>query len=88
MSSLRLIVTLRSGTPPQASMMARYTLIASPGIREQVSAIEKYGFYPVVMSGFGPRDWHDLATYFKGYTGATVGLGPLARAIPASYAES
>jgi hypothetical protein len=53
----------------------------------QVSAVEKNRFYPVVVSGFGPGDWHDLTTYFKGFTGVSVDLGPFGRAILALRAE-
>jgi hypothetical protein len=59
-------------------------LAGDPG---QVSAVEKNGFYPVVVSGFGPGDWHDLTTCFKGFTGVSVDLGPFGRAILALRAE-
>ena len=47
------------------------------GDARQVPAVEKNGFYPVVVSGFGPRDWHDLATFFKGSTGVAVDPVPM-----------
>ena len=72
MSSLKLIVTLRSGTPPQASMIAKIDFDGIAGDARQIPAVEKNGFYPVVVSGFGPRDWHDLATFFKGSTGGAA----------------
>jgi hypothetical protein len=38
------------------------SLAGDPG---QVSAVEKNRFYPVVMSGFRPGDWHDSGNLFQ-----------------------
>ena len=48
--------------------------MASPRDTAQVTAVEQNGFYPVVLSGFRNRDWHDLATRLRGSTGVTVAL--------------
>ena len=61
--------------------------MASPGILERYPRSKSNSFYPVVVSGFGPRDWNDLATCCKGYTRAAVDPGRLAVPFRLSQSE-